>query len=354
MSNTIIDSDSTANVSQELVTLLRGFYATPIICALGRHGFWDIARVAESFTLDDFPSIQQKSILKSSFDYLSRVGLLDCLDGKDHYRLNDLGRQIFQRLSSFYPPHSYRDFVHDFTAKLSAKEDGSYPPVDRLENIIGSGRTHQRYFPAAISFLKRKVQFDWIVDIGCGDGGFLDLFLNSIPKVNALGVDLSEVSVRETAENLKIKHPSREVFTFCSDAADVNKWGAFVDGHVVGKSLAFSMWFLLHEISRNEPDRVIRFLKEVHQRFPNAPIAVGELVRQTPALLAKERDHLIMPEYLFFHDMSGQGVLTWKEYNDVLSQIPYKLAYARLYDEIGSVEGQKEPATFVWCLLPQS
>ena len=41
-----------------------------------------------------------------------------------------------------------------------------------------------------------------------------------------------------------------------------------------------------------------------------------------------------MPEYLLFHDFSGQGVLSFSEYQDILSQTGYSLKKEWLFDKI--------------------
>ena len=53
-----------------------------------------------------------------------------------------------------------------------------------------------------ISFLKRKIQFDVIADIGCGDGQFLSALLKNIPDKKVVGIDISELSTETTYKNL--------------------------------------------------------------------------------------------------------------------------------------------------------
>lgn len=340
-------------ISEELVRFIRGFFSTPVISALGRLNATKIFFSKPVFSPQDFGSIPNKKLLQYSFDYLSRLGLLNEVDPSiKTYKLTEFGRQIFQRLSSFYAPHSYREYLYQFQKQLENAGPYRKQEVDRLENIIGSGRTHERYFPPAVSFLKRKVQFEIIADIGCGDGRFLDFVLKGIPGVGAVGIDLSEVSVRAAKENLSKKYPDRDISTLAADASHVKKWSEPLIKKVGANKLAISMWFLLHEISRREPQNVIQFLREVHKLFPSTPLVVGELVRQSPELLAKHRNELVMPEYLLFHDISEQGVLSWAEYKKILESVPYRLANERVFDEIGDDQA-KEPATFVWCLLPE-
>ena len=119
------------------------------------------------------------------------------------------------------------------------------------------------------------------------------------------------------------------------------------------EKIVISMWFLLHEISNNNPSNVIKFLKHVYRRFPNSSIIIGEVVRQSDAMLSKHSAANIMPEYLFFHELSGQGILSWEEYQQILNNIPYKLLFERRFDEIIDDDANKTPGAFVWCLKPK-
>ncbi len=347
------ETGTETKTTEELVGLIRGFFATPVIAGLGRLGAADVILHRDQFTPQDFSQIPNKKLLAFALDYLTRIALLTKEDPeKNLYRPTELGRQVFQRLSSFFAPHSYREYLHQFHVQLQNAGPYQKQEVDRLENIIGSGRTHERYFPPAVSFLRRKVKFKTITDIGCGDGRFLEFVLKGVPGVDAVGIDLSEVSVKATRENLQKKFPDRKISTFAADGANVSEWSTKLLKFAKSEDLVLSMWFLLHEISRRDPQNVKNFLLKVHELFPKTPLVICELVRQDTELLVRHRKELIMPEYVLFHDISEQGVLSWPEYQKILKEIPYQLAAERLFDEIGE-PGAKEPATFVWCLTPK-
>jgi SAM-dependent methyltransferase len=225
--------------------------------------------------------------------------------------------------------------------------------VERLENVIGSGITHQRYFPPAISFLKRKATFEVIVDVGCGDGHFLSAVLRSIPDKKVVGIDISNVSTEAAYKNLVDQYPEQDVKMVCSDACDVEKWSGAI-GCVGGtEKVVICLWFLLHEVSRNRPGNIIEFLNKVHEQFSDSLIVIGEVVRQSDAILSKNSRSSIMPEYLFFHELSGQGILSWDQYQEILDNVPYELVFERLFDEVLDDEGNRVPSAFVWCLTPE-
>ena len=58
-----------------------------------------------------------------------------------------------------------------------------------------------------------------------------------------------------------------------------------------------------------------------------------------------------MPEYLLFHDFSGQGVLSFEDYQDILKKSGYKIVKEWLFDNshAGS-DNRPEPSTFIWVL----
>ena len=109
---------------------------------------------------------------------------------------------------------------------------------------------------------------------------------------------------------------------------------------------------MLNEISRNQPKILIEFFRQIHDTFPAAPIVVGEVVRQSEDILLSNNVRSLLPEYLFFHEMSNQGILSWQEYKQVLNNSAYDLVIERLFDEAPDKEGKKIPSTFVWCLTP--
>jgi len=341
-------------IIEDIVVLLRGFFSTPIISSLGRLGVLEKMGLSSSFMVDDFPDIKNKKLLKDTFRYFVRLGLIENVsDQKDIYKASELGREIFRRSNSFYVPHSYFEYMYRYHDLLQNTSEKMNCEVEKLENVIGSGKTHQRYFPPVISFAKRKLDFDVIVDIGCGDGQFLSAFLKGMTVKKTIGVDISKLSTDATYKNLREQYPQQELIMICSDALDVDKWSKEVLSVTGRGKLVISMWFLLHEISRNKPVNVIEFFNQIHRIFTNAPIVIGEVVCQSDDVLLRNNVKSLMPEYLFFHEMSGQGILFWEEYREVLNNIPYELVFERLFDEACDNEGKKIPSAFVWCLIPK-
>jgi len=341
-------------IVEDIIVLLRGFFTAPIISSLGRLGALELMRTTASFTVDDFSKLPNKKLLKDTLRYLARLGLIEDVEGKEHvYRATELGAEIFRRANSFYVPHSYCEYMYQYHDMIQDTTSTIKPEVERLENVIGSGITHLRYFPPAVSFLKRKVEFDTLIDIGCGDGHFLSTFIKDVPGKNVVGIDLSSLSTQTTEKILRDKYPDINLTTVCCDALDVKKWSQVALRVASGGKVAISMWFLLHEISRNQPKILIEFLRQIHLTFPGAPLVIGEVVRQSEDILLSNNFRSLLPEYLFFHEISNQGILSWQEYRDVLNDSEYNLVVEKLFDEAPDKNGNKIPSTFVWCLIPK-
>ncbi len=336
---------------RDLVMFMRGSFTAPIISSLYRRGAIERMLTDAPYGPTNFPTISNQRLLSATLTYFANLGLVeDSQDPTAPYQTTGFGREILKRSSSFLSPHSYRADMATYDQGL---DDPLYqrPPVDRVDNILGSGKTHGRYFTRAIEFISQKQPIDTIVDIGCGAGQFLNRALQAFPTSGAVGVDLSEISVNESAKLLQTHYPDRTVHTLQADAADIETWAAAVAETVDIKNAVLSLWFILHEISESDPDRVADLLTRIHAQFPDTPLVIGELVKHGPTILAPHSKESVMPEYLFLHDLSGQGPLSWENYRKVLGKIPYKLQSERKFDEIGP-PSQEEPAVFVWYLLP--
>lgn len=340
-------------IVEDLVVLLRGFFATPILSSLGRLGVLHQMRLESSFSVSSFEMIKNKKLLKDTFNYLTRLGLLNKDNNDNNFEITKLGAEVFRRVHSFYVPHSYENYLHNYHEMIQKGNGEISPMVDRLENVIGSGLTHMRYFPPAVSFLKRKIDFEVLIDIGCGDGHFLSAVNDQIPSKVLIGVDMSSISTERTKENLLKQDSNIDIKTLCCDGDDVESWSAQVPKDKDKKSVAISMWFFLQEISKSDPQKIITFLRKVQEHFPSSPVIIGEMVRQSEEILVKNNHRSLIPEYLFFHEMSNQGVLSWDEYEIIIEQTGYQISMQKLFDEVQDVSGKNIPSTFVWCLVPK-
>ena len=97
---------------------------------------------------------------------------------------------------------------------------------------------------------------------------------------------------------------------------------------------------------------IINFFKNINNLIPNAKILLGEIVEPDFNILSNNKLNTIMPEYLFFHQLSGQGVFSLKELKYILHKIPYRITKKINIDEI-SHKNKKDPSGIIWFLEPK-
>jgi SAM-dependent methyltransferase len=331
------------NTRQEIISLLRGYAACPIICQLGEQGLLD-RMLGKPFDLKDFPEVVP-SVFGAVCRYLVSLELLIPL-GQDSYRVSPLGTKVFERYGAFGILYAYRDYFDQLPALLFGHD--ARPSVNRLRNVLGSGQLHSgKFFPAIIEMLGDD-RIDTVVDIGCGDGHFLSSIRAVNPAIQLVAVDISPVAVNTTVEHLK----DTKVHGIVANGFDVERWALSLPASP-GRMLV-SAWFVLHEFSHGQQGRAVNFLRKLYKYCAGAHVLVGELVSVPDIALAADRANSIMPEFLLFHALSGQGVLTWEQHLQVRSEIPYEVVAERHFDVVPVSTAANVPSSFIWYLQPRS
>lgn len=340
------------NPKEEIVALLRGYFACPLISFLGKHGVLD-EMIDKEFSPADIRGVQNKEIFKSILAYFESIGLLKQNPSGEKYMATEIGNKVLKRYGSFCLLHSYGDFLNLLEKTLFDSGYKGIPKVNRRENIIGSGQINNRkYFPSAVAMLKKRGGLTKIIDIGCGNGTFLKEVVSNFPECKVGAVDLSSEALEETKRTLKGKVKDNDLRTILSDGRDVAHWlPKNIDSNNSSEVLVISMWYCIHEISKRDKNEVISFLKEIHSIAPFSEIIIGEITSFPAEILTQNKYETIMPEFLFFHEISGQGVLSWQTYQDILAKIPYTLKGEKLFDLL-SYNGKEIPSGFVWHLVP--
>ncbi len=326
--------------------ILRGLYATPIICELSKLGVF--SKASKKINLKNKKKIKNKLVLDLCLDYLLNIGLLE--KKKDGFELTNVGYEIFRRSNSFFVPHSYREVILNLGNILTDKKKLNSCKVDRNENILGSGLTHLRYFFQPINYSNSNINYDSLIDLGCGNGHFINEVLKRKKNLKIVGIDLSKDSVQTCRKNIK-KHVNQNNFKiFKFDISKVKLWNKKISKFLKNRKPLISLWFMLHEISDHKVKNLKKFLSNLYDAFPKSFIIIGEIVRLENRILKEIYNKSLMPEYLFFHKISGQGIMSWKEYKSLLIDSPYTLEYKWLFDNANS---SKIPSAFVWVLRPK-
>jgi len=331
------------NPRHELITLLRGAFACPVLSFLGRRGF------AESLTdggLRFDANDRSADALVALLHYLVALGLL--YEEKPlQFRVTDLGSKVLHRFGAFSLLDSYNDYFRDLDWALPASTLPR-PSVNRERNVIGSGQLHARkFFPEVLTHLA-TASYEHLTDLGCGDGTFIHDALAVQPTLTVTAVDLSEQAIDLVRKRFSSHKPQPTISTAISNAREVSTWAPSVTAGPEARHL-ITMWFLLHEIFDGVVAHLADFFRQLRRHFPAANIAFGELVRLSPDQLAASRDESIMPEYLLFHALSGQHPLSEQELSELLEQIPYRLVGRKAYDSV--LHGARAIPSSVVCIL---
>lgn len=346
---------ATLNPREEIVGLLRGYFACPVIVALGKQGVFE-RFLAGSFQATDIPKIVDIKLFQHVLKYFVSLGLLTEKSAGEQsiYAATELGNKVFQRYGSFVLLHSYRDLIEHMSVLLF-EENATKPRCDRLDNVIGSGLTNGRkFFPKAIEMME-TLNPTCIADIACGDGEFLRRVIQRFPAIDVIASDLSPIAIERTSDNLHKAYPNTKVHCIQSDALDTQKWVPVVDKHAKNLDGApvISMWYLIHEISGKDETKIISFLREINRLCPSAHLIIGEIVSIPSPIMERNRHGSIMPEFMLFHDISGQGVLTWRQFQAILENVPYNLEHEARFDLVQG-DGEELPTGIVWHLKPKA
>ncbi len=194
---------------RELISLLRGYFACPMLAALDQMGLVERMRTGP-FTLDDLPS-ENRSALSATLAYLEALGLLQC--NSQSWQCTEAGSYVFDRVGIFHMLRSYRVYFEDYSQSLTMSSDETL--VHRLANVADSGQLHARkYFPTVENWFADK-HLQCIADVGCGNGEFLDVLLRAHENASLIGIDLSAEAVnasqaRFSAHRLALKFKPRQ------------------------------------------------------------------------------------------------------------------------------------------------
>ena len=328
------------NLRQEIILLIRGYFLTPVIATLAKENFF-------SKNSNKFFKIKDKK-LNILIAYLVNLGLIKKKNDKFYFSKN--GKKLFKRSGSFNIVNSYRKYLFNLDKILSNEEKLHDLSCDRKENVLGSGSTNNRKFFQPGLKLLAKEDFDVVFDLGCGDGNFLENLSKKYQNKLISGSDLSKISIQETKKRINKKN----LKLFQTNALNADKWiNWLIKNYDIKKQkIIISMWFIIHEISKKNVNKIISFFKKIKNKIPNAKILLGEIVEPEQRILDERKYDTIMPEYMLFHNLSGQGVFNYKELKLILKKIPYKCKKNINIDTI-KYKKRKNPSGIIWLLEPK-
>ena len=336
-------------IRKEIVELLRGFYFVPIFLNLHK------LKILDKFSRNSFTDLKKLRIknalfLKKIFDYLVRLDLFEKKNEK--YKLTRSGFSLKKRIGTIYILNSYKKIFDNFEFNLKNKVLNS-SWCDRRDNIIGSGLIHTRkFFKPSLNLINLK-KVNNLLDIGCGDGTFLDVVKKNNHQINILGCDLSSESVKQTKLKLLLSQKKTNNIFKCNGNDILQIKEKLLKAKVeLDENSIISMWFLLHEISNNSPMTIVRYLKQIKKNFPKTPILIGEISKLDNKTIKNQKSLSIMPEFYLFHELSGQGLLSEIQFMQIFKKASYKLSKIIRTDTV-DIKKSNTSSNFICLIEPK-
>lgn len=317
------------NPRQELIALFRGFIAVPVIAELDKLGLVEVL-MRESFKSSDLSGITNPRHRHSVIEYLVSIGLVrHSNDAEDKFCVTSLGNTVLKRSGTAQIMYSYREMLTSLDQILSS-EFFPAPECDRAMNVKGSGKTHgAKFFDPAIENM-REWRLVELLDVSAGDGNFLARAVKELGLKNVLVNDLSPVAVKIATTSVEMNSSAAVQVKNCvGDARDVHNWSQKLVNlqEPRGFGIGVAIWFLLHEIAQDGVGAIRSFLEDIRRALPGARLIVGELFRLNPSELSNGRHESILPEFYFFHDFSGQAILSQSELETAFAEAGYSLDF---------------------------
>lgn len=317
------------NPRQELIGLFRGFIAVPVIAELDKLGLVEVL-MRESFKSDDLSAIANPCHRNSVIQYLVSIGLVSQSDdAQDSFRLTSLGKTVVKRSGTAQIMYSYRELLTSLDEILSS-EFFPAPECDREMNVRGSGKTHgAKFFDPAIASMQEWGLVE-LLDVSAGDGNFLARAVGELSLKNVLVNDLSALAVEIATSAVEMNSSDLVQVRNCvGDAREVHNWSQklVTVREPRGVGIGVAMWFLLHEIAQEGLGSIRSFLQDIRRALPGARLVVGELFLLDPSEVSDVRHESILPEFYFFHEFSGQAVLTQAELETAFAEAGYAVDF---------------------------
>jgi len=289
----------------EIVAVARGYYALPILMALAKKGvvgdlLGDGVSVAELGGND--------RNLNIVMTYLRNLGWVS-LEGET-YRATELGSKVLRRCGAFGILYSYRPYIRNLDELLFDAE--SVVHVHRDENVVGSGEAHVRKYFSRVKDIIENTQAKYILDVGCGDGTFMNYCRSVNPKLGFIGVDYSERALAVTRDKV-----SKDTILFQGNVSEPEITLQKVQQHGIDPAdVLVSVWFIFHEVLGFADVNLTQMLQGYRKLTPKNGLIIGEIFDIPHEVLAHHHPETAVPEFNLFHDLSGQKLFSeaaWRE-----------------------------------------
>lgn len=218
------DDKQTREIQEQVLIHIEGVLVGPTIVMLGMTGMFHKYFMETSFRPEEFH--KNPECFKEILDFLTHLNWFS--KKNDHYQFKDTGLFYAKRAAAYGVTVSYiptlrkmQDLLFGDPAILrNVGEHETELHVDREMNVWGSGGAHAEYFKIVdqiiIELFNRPIaeQPKGILDMGCGNGAFLQHIFEVIERQTKrgkmldehplflIGVDYNEAAIKVSRANL--------------------------------------------------------------------------------------------------------------------------------------------------------
>lgn len=197
-----LDISDENSIEFQILKHVEGVIAGPIIVLLGVNGLFHKYFMEASFTAEEYH--RDPESFKKVLDFLSHLGWFN--KKKNTYQFTDKGLFFAKRASAYGVTVSYIPtflqldeliFGNPLVLKTESPND-TEKHVHREMNVWGSGGAHATYFKVIdkviIDLFNRPIEAQpkGILDMGCGNGAFIEHIYNVIEQQTLRGKHLDE------------------------------------------------------------------------------------------------------------------------------------------------------------------
>ncbi|WP_460218609.1 class I SAM-dependent methyltransferase [Psychroserpens sp. MEBiC05023] len=219
-----IDVSDENSIAHQIIKHIEGVIAAPIIVLLGVNGLFHKYFMEASFTAEEYHKDPES--FKKILDFFAHLGWFK--KKKNTYQFTDEGLFFAKRASAYGVTVSYLPtFIHldelifgNANILKTTSSDDTEKHVHREMNVWGSGGAHSTYFKVIdeviIKLFNKPIdeQPKGILDMGCGNGAFIQHIFDVIEYQTArgklldehplllVGADFNQAALKVTRANL--------------------------------------------------------------------------------------------------------------------------------------------------------
>ena len=212
------------NIQLQILKHLEGCIVGPVIVYLGMKGMFHKYFMETSFQAAEFH--KNATNFEAILDFLVHLGWFT--KNKSNYKFTETGIYFAKRAASYGVTISYlplfnkmEDLLFGNATKIRETKEGEDEiHVDREMNVWGSGGSHSNYFKVANEFIIKifnqpiHLQPKGVLDMGCGNGAFIQHIFETIERYTLrgkmleehplflVGVDYNEAALKVARANL--------------------------------------------------------------------------------------------------------------------------------------------------------